>query len=244
MRKTLSTALLLAGITASLQAAASAEETIVAQLQKVNKSIPVVSVEPAQMPGMYEVTLGSGEVLYADPKGEYFVVGQMYRYSDQDGFVNLTEKKLAAQRAEKLKQVAEEDMVIFAPEGEVKATLNVFTDVDCPYCRKLHEEVPKLNEMGVQVNYLAFPRAGFGSPAYKKMNSIWCGEPGTRTELMTKVKTGQKIEELDCKSPVMEQMALGQSVGVTGTPALLLEDGTLVPGYMPAARLGAMLGIE
>ena len=244
MRNVLAMALLTLGLNGTLMAADAVEERIVAQLKKVNEGIPVKSVEPAQMKGLYEVTLGSGEVLYADPQGEYFVVGQLYRYSDDDGFVNLTEKKAAVTRAEKMKQVADTDKVVYAPAGEVKATINVFTDPSCPYCRKLHEEIPELNKMGVQVNYLAYPRAGFGSSAYKEMVSIWCQEPGkARADAMHASKSGDDIEQKDCRTPVMEQMALGQSVGVTGTPAMVLDDGTLIPGYVPAKRLGAMLGL-
>ncbi len=245
MRKVLVSALMILGLNGTLMAAQSAEERIVAQLKKVNQGIPVASVKPAAMGGLYEVTLGSGETLFSDPQGEYFVVGQLYRYSDDDGFVNLTEKKAAVTRAQKIAAVAEDDKIVYAPAGEVKATINVFTDTSCPYCRKLHEEIPALNKMGVQVNYLAYPRAGFGSPAYKEMVSIWCESAGkARADAMHSSKTGGKVATKTCTNPVMQQMALGQSVGVNGTPAMVLDDGTLIPGYVPAERLAAMLELK
>jgi len=250
MRKVLAMALMTLGLNGALisgaaMAADGAEERIVAQLKKVNEQIPVESVKPAAMGGLYEVTLGSGETLFSDEKGEYFVVGQLYRYSDEDGFVNLTEKKAAVSRAEKISAVADSDKIVYAPEGEVKATINVFTDTTCPYCRKLHEEIPALNKMGVQVNYLAYPRAGFGSGAYKEMQSIWCQPAGeARAEAMHTSKTGGKVDTKTCSNPVMAQMALGQQVGVNGTPAIVLEDGTLIPGYVPAARLATMMKLN
>ncbi|MCV6588061.1 MAG: DsbC family protein [Marinobacterium sp.] len=251
MRKVLVTALMTLGLNGALisstaMAAEGAEQRIAAQLKKVNSEIPIESVKPASMQGLYEVTLGSGETLFSDERGEYFVVGQLYRYSDQDGFVNLTEQKLALSRAEKIAAIADDDKIVYAPQGEVKATINVFTDTSCPYCRKLHSEIPALNEMGVQVNYLAYPRAGFGSPAYKEMQSIWCQSSGkARADAMHASKSGgDKVAAKNCDNPIMDQMALGQAVGVNGTPAIVLEDGTLIPGYVPANRLAAMMQLK
>lgn len=225
--------------------AESPDDLITQNLQKVDPRIKVKSITEAPVAGMREVELNSGEVLYSDSKGEYFIIGQLYRYSSDAGFVNLTEEKAKTLRKEQIATIAQEDMVVFAPEGKVKATLNIFTDVDCPYCRKLHDEVPKLNEMGVQVNYLAFPRNGKGAGAYHTMVSIWCadGAEGKR-EAMTDAKQGKSLEKATCENPVMQQLVLGQSIGVTGTPAMVLDDGTLIPGYVPAARLGKMLGIK
>lgn len=246
MYKSILSALLVLGFSGALQAAeadAGVTEVITRQLMKVDARIPVESVKAAQMPGMYEVVLGTGEVLYADPQGEYFMLGQLYKLSDDKGFENLTEERLNAQRVALMAAVEAKDLISFKPAGETKATIAVFTDVDCPYCRKLHAEVPKLNEMGIQVDYLAFPRGGERSAAFTKMQSVWCSAPDKRGENLTKVKNGESIEEQVCDSPVMEQFALGQKVGVTGTPALVFEDGSLVPGYMPAARLAQMLGL-
>ncbi|UTW10373.1 DsbC family protein [Marinobacterium rhizophilum] len=246
MHKSLLSALLVLGFSGALQAAEAdtgVTEVITRQLMKVDARIPVESVSKAQMPGMYEVVLGTGEVLYADRDGEYFMLGQLYKLSDDKGFVNLTEERLNTQRVALMSAVAEKDLISFKPEGEVKATIAVFTDVDCPYCRKLHDEVPKLNAMGIQVDYLAFPRGGERTAAFTKMQSVWCSEPDQRAENLTRVKGGESVEALVCESPVMDQFALGQKVGVTGTPALVFEDGSLVPGYMPAARLAQMLGV-
>jgi thiol:disulfide interchange protein DsbC len=246
MHKSLLSALLVLGFSGALQAAetdAGVTEVITRQLMKVDARIPVESVTRAQMPGMYEVVLGTGEVLYADKEGEYFMLGQLYKLSDDKGFVNLTEERLNTQRVALMGTVAEKDLISFKPEGEVKATIAVFTDVDCPYCRKLHDEVPKLNAMGIQVDYLAFPRGGERTEAFTKMQSVWCSSTEQRADNLTRVKRGESIETQVCESPVMDQFALGQKVGVTGTPALVFEDGSLVPGYMPAGRLAQMLGL-
>lgn len=244
MRSTTLTSALMLVLTGSVWAADEAAEKIRQQLNSVDSRLKVQSVEPAPMAGLYEVVLSSGETLYADSEGTHLLAGQLYRVDTERGLVNLTEQKRNEARQLAMQGVEEADMVVYRPAGEIKATVNVFTDVDCPYCRKLHDEVPALNRMGVQVNYLAFPRGGPQSKTFSRMESIWCGNEQERRERMDEVKGGDSIKQQECDNPVQAQYELGQKVGVTGTPALVLEDGTLLPGYVPAARLQQMLGLN
>jgi len=227
--------------------AAHAEESATAritqQLHKIDASIQISSVEESAFPGLYEVMLSRGTMLYTDPSGQFLLQGTLYR-ADNTGLTNLSEKRLNIYRHELLATVNEADMIRFRPEGKVKARVAVFTDVDCPYCRKLHKEVPKLNAMGIEVDYLAFPRGGEHSAAFTKMQSLWCAEPEQRQAGMNQLKDGKDIEPLACDSPVMSQFELGRKAGVTGTPALLMPDGRLIPGYMQAERLAALLDIN
>lgn len=237
--------ILIAGVlllVSSLVAAEDAKDVIMKQLQKIDQRIPVVSIHAAQLNGMYEIELGSGEILYSDAKGEYFLLGQLYQLSDDKGFVNLTEDKMNDQRQAQLSIIPDKEKVIFEAEGTQKSSVYVFTDVDCPYCRKLHQEVPKLQAMGIRVEYLAFPRQGPGSPAYKKMSNIWCA--ADKAQAMTLSKQGKALEQIDCENPVLAQYELGQKIGVTGTPAIITQEGRLIPGYMPAEQLAAALGIK
>jgi len=137
--------------------------------------------------------------------------------------------------------VALEDMAVFPATGERKAVIEVFTDVDCPYCRKLHQEVPKLNQMGVEVRYLAYPRAGVGSPGYDKLVTAWCSTD--RRDAITRLKRGEQLPKKTCKNPVAQEYELGHAVGLEGTPAIVLEDGRMLPGYMSATELSQVLGI-
>ena len=134
-----------------------------------------------------------------------------------------------------------DDMIIFAPEGRRRGVVNVFTDVDCGYCQRLHREVPALNEMGIEVRYLAYPRAGIGSPSAEKLVSAWCAE--NPQAALTRLKTGEPVEPRSCANPIAAQYRLGQQMGVRGTPALFLEDGRMLPGYMPADALAAEMGL-
>ncbi|WP_415882550.1 DsbC family protein [Neptuniibacter sp. QD34_54] len=225
--------------------AAEAEGLIEQNLKKVDARIVVKEIGDAPLTGLREVELNSGEVLYADDKGEYFLIGKLYRFTDKEGFVDLTERKKSAQRKVQMADLDEEQLVVYKPKGEVKATVNIFTDVDCPYCRKLHAEIPALNEQGVQVNYLAYPRNGTGTGTFKSMVSIWCAEGAEgRRQAMDQAKSGIRPAVKTCDNPVLDQLQLGQSVGVTGTPAIIFEDGRLYPGYAPAQQLVNLLDLE
>lgn len=226
----------------SLSAVAAVEDDIRARLQQLDPSIPIQSIDAEALDGFYAVTLASGEVLYMSEDQQFIMSGTLYQVSSQ-GLVNLTENRLKSIRLEAMKDVKDEDMVIYPAEGERKVRLLVFTDTDCPYCRKLHDEVPELNEMGIEVAYLAFPRSGPGTPTAQKMEAIWCQEGDERLAAMDRAKSGDENALQSCENAVNDQFTLGQRVGVTGTPALIFEDGSLVPGYVPAARLKQMLNL-
>ncbi|MBN3564018.1 DsbC family protein [Aliamphritea spongicola] len=247
MRKFLMMAAALFAFAATVQAEGDKEADIRNALRGLNAMVPIVEVKPAAFPGLYQVTLKSGETLYTNESGSHFVVGDMFKVSENGALVNLTEEAKKGDRLELLASNDASDTINFAAEGEKKASVTVFTDVDCFYCRKLHKEIADINALGIEVRYLAFPRAGAGSPAHLTMDSVWCADDEeTRKELMTKAKQGDSLPQANssCESPVLSQMNVGRKAGVTGTPALVLEDGTLVPGYVPAARLAEMLQVN
>ena len=244
MRKIFYTIVAMALLSFNVSADESKEAAIRSALSALSSQVPIVSVADAQFPGLYEVTLASGENLYVNEVGSHFIVGEVYKVESDGRLVNLTEEGKKAGRIAQLAALNPEDMIIFPATGETKAHMTVFTDTDCFYCRKLHKEMAKINEKGIEVRYLAFPRAGAGSKTAKVMESIWCADKKDQQTLFTQAKSGQEVPSLSCdNSPVMSQYELGQKMGVTGTPALVLEDGTLVPGYMPAAQLAKMLGV-
>ncbi|HQY69687.1 MAG TPA: thioredoxin fold domain-containing protein [Pseudomonadales bacterium] len=216
-------------------------EVILKALSAARPDLQYEQPRPSPVAGLYEVQVKGGPLLYIDADGSHFIAGDLFAVQ-KSGFVNLAEQGRQKERAELIAAVKPEDMIIFAPENP-KATIAVFTDVDCGYCRKLHSEVAELNALGIAVHYLAFPRAGLGSPSFRKIASAWCAkDPGAA---LTSLKNGEEIPENVCAdNPVAAQMLLGEQVGVNGTPALVLEDGTLVPGYRPAKDLAKLLGIE
>ena len=220
--------------------AAPDADKLVSRLKALRPDIPIESVSSTPLPGIFALELTGGTVFYGTADGRYLFAGDLYELGDDD-LVNLAEAGRSEKRKSLMAEVPRKDMVIFSPPGPVKAAISVFTDVDCGYCQKLHQEVPELNAMGVEVRYLAYPRAGVGSQSYDKIVSAWCADdPNTA---LTRLKARQEIPTVTCPNPVARQFELGQEIGVAGTPAILLEDGRLLPGYLPAGELAVTLGI-
>ena len=153
---------------------------------------------------------------------------------DIDTKANLTDQAKSGIRLSLLEDLKKDEQISFAPE-EPKYELLVFTDIDCGYCRKLHNQMDGYNEQGIAINYMAFPRAGIGSDSYDKFVSVWCS--ADQREAMTLAKNGTDPLPQKCPNPIADQYELGRELGVTGTPALVTNDGTLIPGYMPPAQL-------
>ena len=157
--------------------------------------------------------------------------------------MNVTDTLRAGKRKAGLAKVPAADMVVFSPKKTpVRTSIYVFTDVDCGYCRKLHLEMQAINDLGIEVKYLAYPRAGLGSESYRKIVTAWCSaDPNTA---LTALKTGKSLPDKTCANPVADQYELGRQIGITGTPAIVTADGELLPGYMPAAELALALGLN
>lgn len=187
------------------------------------------------MAGLYQVELKGGRHLYASPDGQFVIQGYLYQYKDGQA-VNLTEQAQGESVVKEIGSIPEKDMVIFSPDNP-KTEITVFTDTDCPYCQKLHAEVPELNRRGVAVRYLAFPRQGLSSHGASVLEYVWCA--GDRKMAMNRAKSQEDVPKAKCDNPVARQYALGQQIGIQGTPAIILANGQIIPGYQPANVLAA-----
>jgi thiol:disulfide interchange protein DsbC len=217
-------------------------EKLRAALEIPGTAFKVSSAQTSEIPGLYEVQLADGPLVYSTLQGDFFIVGDLYSVTPQ-GYVNLAEKRRDGERRDKLAKVKSEDMIVFSPEGERRAFISVFFDDTCYYCQKLHQEVPALNKNGVEVRYLAYPRAGVNSDAFKQLASAWCAE--NPQETLTKLTNKQSVPENVCKdNPVAAQYQLGQELGVRGTPAIITETGQMIPGYQSAEELMVTLGLN
>jgi thiol:disulfide interchange protein DsbC len=204
--------------------------------------LKVASVERSEISGLYAVQFESGPLVYATAAGDYFIAGDLYSVG-KGGFVNLAEQRRDVQRAQKLGTLDTAEMIVFPAQGKPRAQLSVFTDVTCFYCQKLHREVPELNRHGVEVRYLAYPRAGLDSEGYRLLATAWCAK--NPQETLTRLKNRETVPENVCPdNPIAAQFQLGQEMGVRGTPALVTGDGRMIPGYQSAADLMVTLGLE
>ena len=196
----------------------------------INPMIQIKSVTAVVETPFFEVNLMSGERVYTDKSGVYFVAGDLYKIGT-GGVKNLTEISRRVDRQVTLEDLDPSKLVVFSPVVEVTHRLLVFTDIDCGYCRRLHSEIDRLLENGVEIRYAAFPRAGVGSDSYDKYVSVYCAED--QRAAMTIAKAGETPEAVTCDNPVSDQYQLGQKLGITGTPTLIFDNGEMQPGYLP-----------
>lgn len=209
-------------------------------IAKAIPDLPVKSIHKSELEGVYQVNTEAGETLFFSQDGRFFITGDLYSL-ENNKIQNLSEIKREQERVAKIDAIPGEQKIVFPAQGEIKGKIAVFTDIDCGYCRKLHKEVPALNKMGVEVSYLAYPRAGVNSESYNKFVSAYCAED--KLLAMTKAKNGQAIEPKVCANHVTEQYNLGREMGISGTPAIVLDNGTLIPGYVSADKIVKALGI-
>jgi thiol:disulfide interchange protein DsbC len=189
-------------------------------------------IQPGPVEGLYEVGYGP-VIVYVTKDGRYVLQGDMVEIESGK---NLTEERRRQARLEAIRELDEKSMIVFAPKDkEAKYSVTVFTDVDCTYCAKFHLQVPELNAAGVKVRYIAYPRSGIPSPSYDKMVSVWCADDPQQA--ITDAKAGKSVPPKTCDNPVRRHLDLGQTLGIRGTPALFLENGEMIPGYVPAKQL-------
>ncbi len=208
-----------------------------AELTKMIPQAQDAEIVAAPAKGVYRMQI-EGSYAFAYVDGDFVLLGDLYNTVDK---VNLGDKANSERMATLIADVSTEKMIVFGP-AEPKRYITVFTDIDCSYCRKLHNEVPELNKAGVQVRYLAFPRAGVGSDSHKKYESVWCNED--QQMALTSAKSGKSVPSASCTNPIEETYKLGREVGVRGTPTIIFDDGTVAPGYVPAEDLIKQFGLE
>jgi thiol:disulfide interchange protein DsbC len=233
------------GVAASVMAAAQAPAGKKAVTAATDPRVELASKLPgtkpddlreSPIPGVYELTKGT-DIAYVSNDGKYAISGDLFDVASND---NLTEKTRRAERMKLISALPESQMVVFAPK-DPKYTVTVFTDIDCGYCRKLHSQMADYNRLGIKVRYLFFPRSGPDTESWEKAEQVWCSP--NRSEAMTRAKRDEQIKgPKHCSgSPVAREYALGQDAGVRGTPAIVLDDGEMLPGYLPPAMLAQHL---
>lgn len=210
---------------------ATVAEALQANLNKAGIDVHVTSVIPSGMPDMFWVTLDGAQPIFTDKTGTYLFQGAMVELGG-DKPVDISAKLQSTGAKTALSALDKKDMIVFNAKGTTKAAIYVFSDPTCHYCQKLHEEIEETTAQGVEVRYLAWPR---GQEILPLAEAIWCSKD--RKDALTRAKKGEKITADSCDNPVKEHIALGYSLGVSGTPAIFAENGTQLGGYLPSNEL-------
>lgn len=215
---------------ASAHASAQDMMDIVKQKVEAELGFPVTAIADSPVPGLLQLTTERG-LFYASESGQYLLRANIYNLDE--GLRNETEMAMTGMRLEGLKAF-DDSIIEFKAENE-KYVINIFTDITCGYCRKLHGEIAEYLDLGITVRYLAFPRAGLSGQGYNDMVSVWCSSDPNAA--MTAAKLGEAVDAAKCANQIAEQYRFGQQIGVTGTPNIIMPNGTVIPGYQPAKVL-------
>jgi thiol:disulfide interchange protein DsbC len=201
-------------------------------LKRLPAGSKLEDLQPSPIPGIYEFMEGA-DISYLTADGKYFLDGNVYEVDSRE---NLTEALRTRARVAMISAVPESQMLIFGPKNP-QYTITVFTDVDCGYCRKLHGDMAELNRLGVRVRYMFFPRTGPNTDSWRKAEVVWCSPD--RNDALTRAKAGVPLDmRRTCDAtPIAREYALGQSIGVRGTPAIVTENGDYISGYMAPSEL-------
>ncbi|WP_018865719.1 MULTISPECIES: DsbC family protein [unclassified Thioalkalivibrio] len=230
-------ALPLAAALAVISTPLMATEAIEEYMARVIPDTEIDSIRETPMEGVFEVRYGT-DILYVSEDGRYLIQGNMVDLETRE---NLTQSALSGVRADMFAAIDDSELVTYSPNGETRGVLNIFTDPNCPYCREIHQDLPEYLSAGIKVRYLMFPVLGRDSPEI--MDRIWCAED--REEAMDRAKEGDKLSDIDssCATPQDQHMAMGQQLGLRGTPALITEGGQQLSGYQePQAVIERILG--
>lgn len=210
-----------------------ANDRVAARMAEVVPEVSPDSILPAPIPGMFEVRYGT-DIFYVSEDARFLFQGNLI---DLEGRENLTEATRGAVRARYFSELDDTDLTVFEPEGEVRHVLNIFTDPQCPHCRRLHQEMAQYLDAGIKVRYFILPVVGRDSPIV--MRNIWCAED--RPAAMDLAKSGRPVPDAECATPEEEHLALARELGISGTPATVTDSGMLVSGYRPAFEMLMML---
>ncbi len=210
----------------------SPEDQLRESMARLAPDMEITAISESVMPGVYELVSGA-QVFYLTPDGKYMLEGSII---DLEHRVDISEQRRGGLQMSLINQIPEDQMLVFNNEtGDAERSITVFTDTDCGYCQRLHQEIETITDANIRVRYLLFPRAGFESASSEELQSVWCADD--QQEAMTIAKTGGRVPSATCENPIESHMNLARQVGLRGTPLIYLDNGTKIPGYQPAAQL-------
>ena len=221
-------------ITAATQVIA--DENISELKKSLAKRLPqfeISFIDKTPIEGIYQVIIG-GQVIYMTRDARYMIDGNLIDLATKK---NYSEDAMSLIRLSQIEKLGEENMIVYTPES-IRHTITVVTDIDCPYCRRLHSEMDQYMAGGVKVRYIFMPLKGQSD--YRTTVSVWCSKD--QNQALDLAKAGAEMETKDCDNPIDQHLKISKSLGVRGTPAIILQNGSMLPGYVPASKLITELG--
>lgn len=206
-----------------------------AALQRVVRKDDVISVRDGPIKGWYEVELRGRRYAYVEKQGRGLVIGEWFDHLGR----SVTEQRRSSAINEVFARHSQDVVtVVYEAHGDAQGLIRVFFDPTCGYCRKLHEEVPRLNEAGVTVVYYPLDRSGAEqNPTWKALSGILCGNNSERRSAFEDYLKGNSAPKPGCAANIGGNYRLFLEVDGRGTPAVFDARGRLIGGYAPAQAL-------
>jgi thiol:disulfide interchange protein DsbC len=196
--------------------------------------VKVDSVTKTPYFGLYEVFMDK-QLFYTDEKVTYLFLGNIIDLKTRE---NVTEQRLAKLTAIPFESLPL-DLAIKTVRGNGSRKVAVFSDPDCPYCKRLEKELANVTD--VTIYTFLYPIPSLHPNAEQKAKAVWCSQERGKAWDDLMLRGIAPTASPTCANPVEKVMALGQKHRIFGTPTLIFPDGTVVPGAVPLAQLEKML---
>lgn len=206
-------------------------KTLQTHFKTANIDAKVSDVKATEVPNLYWVSLEDKSSVYVTSDGKYLIQGDVIRLGDKT-LSNISDQLQASENKKLFSELKLEDLLVYPAQGKTKHVVYIFTDSSCPYCHKLHAQIPEMNAKGIEVRYIAWPR---GDQFVPTMESIWCSKD--RQAAFDQAIANVALPPATCKNPVQDQYQLGLKIGVNGTPAVYSSNGEHIGAYMTADEL-------
>lgn len=201
---------------------------------KLARNLPDVqrqNIVRSPAPGLFEIHQAHA-FGYVTADGRYLVSGDLI---DMQSGARLTDQRRNQERLQSVLDQAGNAIVFAPPPGQARQWVTIFTDVDCHYCKLLHKEIDAINDAGIGVRYLFFSKDGKPSQAFDEAQKVWC-DVDRQGVLSTALLTGKLPRRAagGCPNPIESQYELAKAMGLRGTPATILPDGSVLYGFVKA----------
>ena len=203
----------------------------------VSNAYPDVAIDAIKKidDNFHEIIINK-QIYYATNDGKYLIVGNVINLNTKE---SITENTKMNQRLSIIDSMDMKNFMIFKPK-KTDHILTIFTDTSCPYCQKLHNEIPDLLENNIEIRYVLFSRNGNDVDAYKQLVSAWCSDD--KVDALEDLFAGDILDDIsNCENPIARNFDYAGSLSVEGTPTIFLEDGRIIPGYQNYEKILAFI---
>lgn len=187
--------------------------------------------------GSYFVVLSDGSNTYYTKGSDNMVVGDIFNIKTKK---NVSESLKGGYNLKVLEAFEDSEKIFYLSDKENADMVTIYTDPTCGFCRKIHENIEKYNELGISIAYIPFPRGDEGTRPYEELKQVWCSNDRKESLNLAKHDKANQIKsniQNDCVATVRKGVETGHKLQVRGTPSIYTENGYNIPGFVEPEKL-------